>query len=696
MRAFSASLTSEDRVGWDAKVDKLVGLPVPELSKLRTSLLVHETARRLSPNELWTLPIHGDDGATAELMLSVPVLAAATSVGLAALAPPATKDGALQLLLNISAPLANGSRAASLSAINHFAPPYRNSTTATVAPFLVLPDEETVDLHVFVDRVVVEAFALGGRGAVIANEFRPDPQTTLHLFAAQDVAVNVSVFNMSCGYTSAPLKADDDHAAPTLPTLTYEQLRLTFDPTSGGIIRVQSNESDTTPYYVNDEAVSLTEGRASAPGKPLWRLLFDDGGIVDSSQCPPTFEDNVITWRGCEYAGAKLDVIVTWSPANLPPHSLSLGAAPPAKPFGAHGRIRVIANDTLQQNEDRQSPVLSTVVFPILRLRRVEPASQVTLVWSRESGRSWQDPWADDAPLGYGVGTQVGTPGPTQMGCMVDEKERGLYWATYDPAASQKHFYYVNNKTEHGTKSNGIVEAAIGHVYPEPLDGGPIDYSPDYPVVISTFAGDFWDAAQIYRAWALQQSWVPSVDAPGADSWLKRTHVWVRGDTKHRDEVASQRQTLLKYAELFGTPLGVQLYDWSNGSVYQAADGSSSSSFTFPSRWPPQDGWDWADLKAKGVHVLPYVNSEADNTGDANFASDHGNASAIREHGGTLGVGDDGSVAMCASQAAWHRRLLNASVRLVRAGAAGIYMCATLPRLPRLPRHRCLAVVSLC
>ena len=94
--------------------------------------------------------------------------------------------------------------------------------------------------------------------------------------------------------------------------------------------------------------------------------------------------------------------------------------------------------------------------------------------------------------------------------------------------------------------------------------------------------------------------------------------------------------------------------------------------------------------------MLPYVNSEADNTGDANFASDHGNASAIREHGGTLGVGDDGSVAMCASQAAWHRRLLNASVRLVRAGAAGIYMCATLPRLPRLPRHRCLAVVSLC
>ena len=54
--------------------------------------------------------------------------------------------------------------------------------------------------------MVVEAFAMGGRAAVLANEFRPDPQSTIHLFSLADVpnltstVHDVQVWEMGCGY----------------------------------------------------------------------------------------------------------------------------------------------------------------------------------------------------------------------------------------------------------------------------------------------------------------------------------------------------------------------------------------------------------------------------------------------------------------------------------------------------------------
>ena len=193
-------------VRWDSTANQLIAPPVPEYSKLHGTRLVSEAAKELKAGELWTLHIAGSQGSAVELRLTVPVLTAtATSVSVAALAPPTTTSGALQVSLNVSsAPFANGSRAASLSVRNEFAPPHRNQTTTSVSPFLVLPAEHTVSLQIFIDRVVVEAFAMGGKAAVIANEFSPDPQSTIHVYAEGGATVrNVSVWSMGCGY--APL-----------------------------------------------------------------------------------------------------------------------------------------------------------------------------------------------------------------------------------------------------------------------------------------------------------------------------------------------------------------------------------------------------------------------------------------------------------------------------------------------------------
>ena len=76
-----------------------------------------------------------------------------------------------------------------------------------------------MDLQVFVDRVIVEAFAMKGRGAVIAMEYRPDAPSasSIHLLGTdimdRDMGgdgdggggvqlENLTVWEMGCGYTS--------------------------------------------------------------------------------------------------------------------------------------------------------------------------------------------------------------------------------------------------------------------------------------------------------------------------------------------------------------------------------------------------------------------------------------------------------------------------------------------------------------
>ena len=61
--------------------------------------------------------------------------------------------------------------------------------------------------------------------------------------------------------------------------------------------------------------------------------------------------------------------------------------------------------------------------------------------------------------------------------------------------------------------------------------------------------------------------YMPAIDRSTNDggALLKQTHVWVRGDDKHRLEVASVKEKLLRYTQLFGKPIGVQLYDCGEG-----------------------------------------------------------------------------------------------------------------------------------
>ena len=63
--------------------------------------------------------------------------------------------------------------------------------------------EQSVDLRVLVDRVIVEAFAAGGRATLTGREFGGEGEAAVHLLAAGGQPTQVassSVWSMACGW----------------------------------------------------------------------------------------------------------------------------------------------------------------------------------------------------------------------------------------------------------------------------------------------------------------------------------------------------------------------------------------------------------------------------------------------------------------------------------------------------------------
>ncbi len=73
----------------------------------------------------------------------------------------------------------------------------------------------------------------------------------------------------------------------------------------------------------------------------------------------------------------------------------------------------------------------------------------------------------------------------------------GLYMATYDPDGHHKQWRLR-------TEKDRFVEMPLAHLVPE-IAGKDVELP--YDVVLGTFAGDWRDAADIYKRWAKQQPW---------------------------------------------------------------------------------------------------------------------------------------------------------------------------------------------
>ena len=128
-------------------------------------------------------------------------------------------------------------------------------------------------------------------------------------------------------------------------------------------------------------------------------------------------------------------------------------------------------------------------------------------------------------------------------------------------------------------------------------------YKPPYDFILGALHGNWYDAALIYREWALQQEWVKNnrLHSGKMNKWLPETDIWMwnRG---YSSNVLPEAEDLKAY--LGDCNVSVLWHWWHNGPYDDA----------FPEYLPPREGRESfvkavAKAKSKGINMTPYMNS---------------------------------------------------------------------------------------
>ena len=224
--------------------------------------------------------------------------------------------------------------------------------------------------------------------------------------------------------------------------------------------------------------------------------------------------------------------------------------------------------------------------YPCLNnIKEMKGESVVTSNWT---GRIHTNPRAH-----YKAISMVKQNRPTmQFSALYGPEAAGLYIATNDTQSYGKSFHYIFHDALTDYKMVNILE----------MDDAATHYRPPYEFILGTFQGDWYDAALIYREWALQQEWVKNcrLHSGKMNPWLPKTALWLW----NRGRSSNVLKEAIDLQEYLGLPVSVLWHWWHNGPYDDA----------FPEYLPPREGRESfvkavAEAKAKGVNMTPYMNS---------------------------------------------------------------------------------------
>ena len=254
------------------------------------------------------------------------------------------------------------------------------------------------------------------------------------------------------------------------------QIRMTLDPH-----KVQKDERGTTKY-----------GHFNI----LDQMAGDDPFIIGSNEAKEVSwrhedhgEESVLhlEWRKIDAREDKgvMDVEVT----------VRLRAGDPL----SYWRINVL-NRSIYGTGNRHYPRhtrygIERVRFPLLNLAPIEDANNNIFLYPKYRGELFQKPFRD----GYNTEAFYPHNFNMQFQALYNQKTAsGLYLGTQDPAASFM-VYEIRHR-------NSYIKWQLGHFPPNITFTGE-DFDLPYDCVIGPFQGDWYDACQIYRQWAIQQPW---------------------------------------------------------------------------------------------------------------------------------------------------------------------------------------------
>jgi len=205
-----------------------------------------------------------------------------------------------------------------------------------------------------------------------------------------------------------------------------------------------------------------------------------------------------------------------------------------------------------------------------------------------------------------------------QFAALLDPEHGNTYFDCRDPEHVVKWFGFAVSE------DGGEIECSAIHALPlgeTPAESGRIPYESG----VAAFSGGWYEAAQIYRKWALGQSWHRNapVDNPLRDLGL---WVWNRGLSTEALPPVERLQR-----DLPGVPVALDWYWW-HSNPYDT---------DYPDFWPPREGEETfrrqvENLTEQGIFTQVYVNGVCWDLDTPSFAEGGGESIVVKRDGEPL------------------------------------------------------------
>jgi len=236
----------------------------------------------------------------------------------------------------------------------------------------------------------------------------------------------------------------------------------------------------------------------------------------------------------------------------------------------------------------------------------------------------------------------------------------GLYIGTHDPEANHKVY------SAKGAESGATFAVAN---WPRLAEKGGGTYELPYEAVVGVFDGDWYDAAQLYREWALTAPWSKAgpVSKRPIPGWVKDTDLWLRVETQMDDMMGLCKQA----RAYFDVPTSLHWYRW-HEIPYDTL---------YPDYFPAKSGFvdQIKTLQSEGFHVMPYINGRIVDPNSKGWNEEGLSKSAARNEKGEPYTEVYGSKvplnAMCPYTKAWQDKVASLVDRLTHeCGVDGVYI----------------------
>jgi hypothetical protein len=428
----------------------------------------------------------------------------------------------------------------------------------------------------------------------------------------------------------------------TAQELENDMLRLRFAPDDGRLVEF------------TDKATGRHHADSARP-LPLWSAPLADGSTLAPEAA------GVFLWERIDEGKPELKLAWTdFNRTDAPGLRVTVRVSLEPDEPESRWRIRLDGVENLP---------LRAVHFPRVAIAEQEHETAAVPVWMGERTRQAR---ALLNPESGPRRREWEYPGTLSLQCVTVYRENGpgVYLATDDTGGQRKQFALFG----HGGGGLGMdvahVTAGQMHFYEPPCDA-----------LLGAFHGDWFTAAERYRAWARDQRWVVESRARRGltPDWVRDTGIWVwnRGRSPGVLGPAAALQ------ERAGMPVSV-FWHWWHGCSYDTG---------FPEYLPPREGAEpfraaLAEAHGKDIHALVYMNQRLWCMGTRSWAEEGAERYAVKRPDGTVTpeVYNTFTKAPCASMcmgtAFWRDKYAGLAEAAVRGlGVDGIYMdqaCSSL------------------